>query len=141
MTSEGIERLVGYQRSYYPREWKYSMKAGELAEVMEAYTDALEEYEDSDVLRGYLKSLRTWDKMPGIAQIMTAADGITYIEQQAPGRDGYRCRRCSLPWNAGRGFGRDERKARGQIRCPACFAVLDRPLPPEGMLRADEVRF
>ena len=42
---------------------------------------------------------------------------------------------------SGKGFGREEAKRRGQIRCPACYAVLERPLPPEGYHRADGVAF
>lgn len=141
MTSEGIERLVGYQRSYFAKEWRYNIKAGDVAEVMAAYMDALEEFEDEPVLRGYLASLRSWGKMPNIAQIMEAADGAARVMEEKPGRDGWRCRRCNLPWNAGKGYGRQDPKRRGEIRCPECFAVLDHQLPPDGYLRADDVEF
>lgn len=141
MTPEGIERLIGYQRSYYAKEWRYNIKAGDIAEVTAAYMDALVELEDDAVIRGYLAHLREWEKMPSIAQIMQTADGIARKEGAAAGRDRYRCATCDLPWNGGTGYGRTDAKVRGQIRCPACNAVLDKPLPPDGWHRADQVAF
>lgn len=139
MTSEGIEKLVGYQRSYFAKEWRYNIKAGDVAEVMAAYMDALEEFEDEPVLRGYLSSLRSWDKMPNIAQIMEAADGIVYKEQRELTGDGWRCTVCGLPWTGGRGHGREDAKRHGQRRCPNCNAVLGGA--PLGFTAAPDLRF
>lgn len=141
MTVEGVEKLISYQRSHYAKEWRYNMKAADVAEVTLAYADALEDYEDQQVLRAYLGNLKRWPKMPSIAEIMTAADGIKRRMEAVGAADGFRCRRCGLPWNRGEGYHRETMPRRGQSRCPECNAILDGELPPEGFVRADNVRF
>lgn len=142
MTLDGIERLVNYQRAYFPRDWKFTATQNEIDEIKLAYMDALADFDDDVVLQGYLKSLRSWEKMPGIAQIMTAASGVRHVEASKAALDGYRCTVCGLPWNAGHDYGREEPKRRGQIRCPNCNAVLERPLPEvDGFIPADHIEF
>lgn len=139
MTVEGVEKLISYQRSHYAKEWRYNIKAADIAEITLAYADALEDYEDQQVLRAYLGNLKRWPKMPSIAEIMTAADGIVYKEQRELTGDGWRCTVCGLPWMGGRGYSREDAKRRGQRRCPNCNAVLDGT--PLGFTAAPDLRF
>lgn len=162
MTAEGVEKLVSYQRAYYPRDWKFTTTQNEIDEMRVAYMEALAGYENEEVLMGYLANLKGWEKMPTIAQIMTAADGRQYVMQTAAGRDGFRCQVCRKPWGRGQGEGREEPRRRGEpakvvrwnasegrgdliSRCPNCNARLDRPVPAwvfiDGLELADDVNF
>ena len=140
MTPEGIDKLTDYQRAYWPKDWKFTATQNDIDEIKLAYMDALEEYDDAVVLRGYLASLKEWAKMPNIAQIMTAADGIAYKMQPEVTRDGYRCAACDTPWNAGRGYGREEPKRSGQHRCRNCWALLSQ-MQIEGFVPAEDITF
>lgn len=138
MTDKGVERLVSYQRSFFSSSWKHSMTEDELAEIYMAYAGAFEGFDDELVLGEYMKHARSWKKLPTIAEIFE----VVFAAKARKGAAGsWRCATCDLPWNAGTGYGRTDAKVRGQIRCPACNAVLDKPLPPEGWHRADQVAF
>ena len=138
MTDAGVERLVGYQRAFFSASWKHSMTQDELAEVYMAYASAFDGFDDELVLKVYIEHARKWKKMPTIAEIFEL---VFAAQDRKRASDRYRCTVCDLPWNAGKGYGRDDPKQRGQIRCPNCNAILEKPLPPEGMHRADGVSF
>lgn len=142
MTIEGVEKLISYQRSHYAKEWRYTIKAADLAEITLAYMDALEEYEDMTVLRAYLGGLKGWERMPSIAQIMTAAGGIARREEGAARPDGFACSFCGLPWDGGRGYGREEQRRRGYARCRNCSAQFaPGEMPPAGFIPAPDMVF
>lgn len=138
MTKSGAERLVGYQRAFYQSAWKHSMTEDELAEVYMAYMSAFDGFDDQQVLEVYIRRVKGWKKMPSVAEILEAVM-IEKDKHRELGR--YKCQACRLPWNNGHGYGREDPKHRGQIRCPECFAILQHPLPPEGFERADSVVF
>ena len=156
MTEAGVERLVGYQRAFFSASWKHSMTADELAEVYMAYAGAFEGFEDDLVLSTYMKHAKAWKKMPTIAEIFELVFAAQ-DRKHAVGR--FICYVCHKPWDGGQGFRRNESRTPGEPqkvvkprrrddligRCPACNAVLDKPVPAwvflDGIELADDVAF
>lgn len=137
MTKGGILKLVSYQRLYFGRAFRLETDGIKEGEISKAYEDALSGYEDEAVLKGYMNALKRgkFERLPTIAAIIAAAG-------ESPSREGgvYRCVKCDKPWYNGTEFERLSPKRRGQIRCPECNAVLDKPLF-DGFISADEIPF
>lgn len=138
MTKSGVQKLVGYQRAFYQSAWKHAMTEDELAEVYMAYASAFDGFGDQEVLQIYVKRVKGWKKMPSVAEILEA---VMIEHDKHTDHSRYKCAACHLPWNNGHGYGREDPKHRGEIRCPECNAILQKPLPPDGYQRADGVAF